>query len=282
MRFTLFVIVSVSCLICSFSAPADSFKNEIGFGYSRSHHSPYTVKGYTLTGTQFLSPVNIDAGPLGEAVFLARIPRAGINLAYVATANDFYPEHSTDSQYGVNAAYASKHTPITAGIGINRIIYSHDSGPTTSPAIIWNQIHGGIGAYVTDRSHIGIDYTRVYADSPNAISSHIWELSGKHLATISETQSFSISANIQRSVADSTSASSTRMLTTAVEYYLTPATSVGARFQRWTIDSWDVARIHRTVNVTTFITPTYIAGISLQNVNRSSARKIFFDVGTRF
>jgi len=297
MRTALSAVVVATFLTCSLAAAAESFENEVDFNYSRTHYSKFINQDYGLSATRYFNPIDTDTGPLGEAVFLARASSVGMNFAYNSSVSDYYSYKSTDSQYRVEAAFASKQTPVTAWIGVSRMIYSfpvqeynsdYEGGLKPNPdtsytqTIIWNTIHGGIGAYVADHSHVGIDYTRVISDSDSAGSTHIWKLSGKHLATISETQSLSMSADIQRSVPDVSSASTTRMLTAALEYYFTRATSVGVNFNKWTIDGWDYTRIQRTLNVTTYITPTYRAGMSLRSVDSSNARTIGFDIGARF
>ena len=141
MRAALSAVFVASCLTCSFSAAAESFENEIGFDYSRTHYDKYDyiVQDYGLFGTRFLSPVDTDSGPMGEAVFLARVSSVGMNLMYQSSDSDNYS--GTQWQYGFNAKFASKQTPVTASIGIRRI---NDKSPNPFASGVG---HGGNADY---------------------------------------------------------------------------------------------------------------------------------------
>ncbi len=297
MRSILSVVV-IFFLTCSFSAVADSFENEVGLGYSGIHGSAYSIQGYVLTATRFLSPVDTDSGPLGEAAFLARIPALSMNLAYVSTDGDNYSGQATQWRYGFEAAFVSKQTPVTAWLGAHRINnkstsldpgvnsdYEGSSGPPgayrqTANA---NIFQGGVGAYLTDRSHLGVEYTRFKPDASNEVAAHAWGLSGKHLAIISDTQSLGIGADVQRKVDDTAFSLTSQTLTAALEYFFTRSTSVGVRIKKSTNDdAWTPLHIYRAASVTTFITPTYRAGISLENVDSGSEPTIGINVGARF
>ncbi len=303
MRRNFSAVVVVSCLTCSLSVAADSFENEIGFDYSRTHHSKYDITShdYGLVATRFLSAVTTDSGALGEAVFLARVPALGLNLTHLSA--DSGEGSATQWRYGFEARFASMQTPLTAAIGMLRVndksqnSFASGAGHNANPdyegvsgtlGSRWqktevNIFHGGIGAYVTDSSHMGIDYTRLEPDSVNMIAAHTWQLSGKHLATISETQSLSISADVQRTVYDAPWSSTNRTLTAALEYYFTRATSVGARVVKLKDDdAVDPISIERHITISTFITPEYRAGISLQNRDSGASRTFGFDVSARF
>ncbi len=296
MRSILSVVV-IFYLTCSFSAAADSFENEVGLGYSRIRGSTYSIQGYVLTATRFLSPVDADSGPLGEAAFLARVPALSMNLAYVSTDGDDYSGQATQWQYGFEAEFASKQTPVTAWLGAHRINdkstslnaginhdYEGSSGPTSAyrQKTNVNIFQGGVGAYLTDRSRLGVEYTRFKPDSSDVVAAHAWELSGEHLVIISDNQSLSIGADVQRTV-DDTASSTSRTLTAALEYYFTRSTSVGVRIRKWTNDdAWSPLHIYRAASVTTFITPTYRAGISLENEDSGSEPTTGINVGARF
>lgn len=197
MRPVLSAVCALLFLTYSLSAAADSFENEISFDYSNTRGSNnYTGQDYRLLFTRYFSPVDAGAGPLGEAVFLARPSSIGMSLWHAPD-----DDYQTQIQYGIEATFRSQNTPITASAGMTRtnaeIQYSavgggHGASTYSSDKYNMNMFQGGVGVYIGERSHIGINYTQFEVDASPSSSADAWEFSGKHLAHISENQDLSI------------------------------------------------------------------------------------------
>lgn len=292
MRSALSVVCALCFVTCSLSAVADSFENEISFDYSNTRGSNnYTGQDYGLLFTRYFSPVDAGAGPLGEAVFLTRPSSIGISLWHAPD-----DDSQTQIQYGIEATFRSQNTPITASVEMTRTNAEIRSsavggghGASTASTFSsdkynMNIFQGGVGVYIGERSHIGINYTRLEVDAWVSSSADAWEFSGKHLAHISENQDFSISARIMRLEADDSVSSSSRYLTGALEYYFTRTTSVGARVVKSTYENvfGDSTSIDRTLSVSTFITKAYRAGISYSDYEFGDRRTVDLIFSARF
>lgn len=288
----LFAVLVAASLTCSLSAAADSFENEIGFNYSRSNGIGFTSQLFGLFATHHLNSVNTDSGPLGEAVFLSRVSSLGLLVIQRLRDFDDSSSNSSHSQSSFETSFAAMQQPVTASMGISRWNSKFSSASAAEPGSNASStsktnasiFHGGIGSYLGGSSHIGIDYSRYVPDSSADVPAHAWRFNGKHLATISETQFLSISADAWRTDSDGIRRSNNETLTAASEYYFTRATSVGVRISRTTLSSntYRSTYIERSIRVTTFVTNTYRAGVLLQDVDSGTARRIGFDVSVRF
>lgn len=288
MRSALSAVFALCFVTCSLSAVADSFENEINVDYLNTHSgNGYTAQEYRLLFTRYLAPVGTDSGPLGEAAFLSRTSSIGANLSYMP--DDGY---TTQIGYGFAAAFASTHTPLTASAGVTRINYEsqyavgsgHGMSTFSSDKHNVNIFHGSVGTYVGDRSHIGINYTRFEQESWASLTADAWELSGKHLAHISENQAISISASASRLESNDSFSSTNSYLKGAMEYYFTRTTSIGARVVKSTYENifGDPTSIDRTLSVSTFITKAYRVGISYSDYEFGDRRTVDLNIRARF